>query len=77
MIDFSLSKKDAAIHGFHKGMSCPIMIFGKFNAPPLRKIDVIVLPSNNVEAALSGDWITIGEDFNNALVKYGKEADTK
>jgi len=76
IIDFSNTPKQAFKSGFIKGLSAPIMLFGRFNAPNLPKINTISLPTINTEQALSNDWKVIGNDFSNVIARYGKETDT-
>lgn len=76
ILDFSNTSKQAFKHGFMKGLSAPVMLFGQFTVPPLREIKPITPPSINDEQALANDWKAIGMDFNKVIVNHVKETDT-
>lgn len=77
IIDFSSTSKKAFLHGFSKGLSAPVMLFGKFNAPPLRKYDLVVSPAKDDGLMLENAWSKIGQDFKNVMTKYGEETNNQ
>ena len=73
-IDFSSTKWQSLRQGFEKGLSAPFMLFGNFQSPPLKKIENIKVKHVGVDKAITGDWLTIGEDFRNVIREnYDKE----
>jgi len=72
LIDFSDTSKQAFIRGFWKGLSAPVVLFGRVEHPKRREIKLISLPSKTVADALAEDWQAIGTDFHNVIEKHGR-----
>lgn len=77
IIDFSTSLKKSFINGFFKGITAPVMLFGRFEAPKLPDIKKIEVSNISNEQALNGDWYKIGADFNHVISKYVAESHSK
>jgi len=77
IIDFTETKKQAFIRGFHKGLAAPSMLFEQYSAPQLPEVKQISLPTINENQALNSDWEKIGSDFKHVIVTYGTEAATE
>lgn len=70
-IDLSQAPKQVFIGGFFKGLCAPIMLYERFEMPPLQKVDEIKSPyTNNLCEGLAKDWVKIGNDFKRVVGNY-------
>lgn len=72
IINFSDTPVKAFYNGFLKGLSAPIMLFGRFNMPELTEIRPIHIENLTIEQALSKDWNAVGSDLKKVIEINGK-----
>jgi len=69
-MNFESTPMQAFTHGFVKGLTAPVMLFGQHRAAPV-KIPAMIQPSQTtIEDDLTGDWANISADFHLAIGAY-------
>lgn len=70
IIDFENTEMEAFKHGFVKGFTSPVMLFGMYEIPELHEVRSVELPDIGDAQALVNDWKAIGADLANAMKNY-------
>lgn len=73
IIDFENTEMEAFKHGFVKGFTSPMMLFGMYEIPELHEVRTVKLPKMSDAQALGNDWKAIGADFNKVIENYEVE----
>lgn len=72
LLDFSYANHQAFLHGFFKGLTAPVSLFGRFDFPDIQEIEKITVSPIDAEQAFENDWIAIGGDFKKVITSYEK-----
>lgn len=69
ILNFEHTRLQAFAHGFKKGFTAPVMLFGRFADP----VNIPDLPPIEVKTAQVSDWEMVGADIQKAINCYEAE----